>query len=152
MKASDTPLPPSALPVAAVLAVVVHEDRVLLVRRANPPDAGMWGFPGGKIDHGEAVEAAAIRELFEETAIRAQALGAFTALDAFDWSENGELRHHFVLIAVLCRWLSGTPQAGDDATEAAWWPISDLGSLDRVSLNVDKVALQARRLAAASTV
>ncbi len=39
----------------------------MLVRRANPPDAGLWGFPGGKIEFGETVKDAAMRELREET-------------------------------------------------------------------------------------
>ncbi|MCG8693816.1 MAG: NUDIX domain-containing protein, partial [Minwuiales bacterium] len=40
-------------PIAAVIALVVRENRILLVRRANPPDAGRWGFPGGKVEFGE---------------------------------------------------------------------------------------------------
>ncbi|MEN7538812.1 NUDIX domain-containing protein, partial [Aurantiacibacter flavus] len=54
-------------PIAATIAVVLREGQVLLVRRANPPDAGRWGFPGGKIETGETIEQAAIRELYEET-------------------------------------------------------------------------------------
>ncbi|WP_414471929.1 NUDIX hydrolase [Microvirga sp. M2] len=71
----------SRIPVPAVIAVVVHEGRALLVRRANPPDAGLWGFPGGKIDFGETVADAAIRELREETGIAAEAQELITALD-----------------------------------------------------------------------
>ncbi|MGO4705154.1 NUDIX hydrolase [Microvirga sp. 2MCAF38] len=143
---SDTRHPPTMRPVAAVLAVVIHEDRVLLVRRANPPDAGKWGFPGGKIDPGETIEDAAVRELFEETTIRAEAKGAFTALDAFDRDERGEIRQQFVMIAVLCRWISGSPFAGDDAMEASWFAISELDMLDCVSIDVDTVTLQAQKL------
>ncbi|WP_256388415.1 NUDIX domain-containing protein [Lutimaribacter pacificus] len=53
-------------------------------RRANPPDAGLWGFPGGKIDQGEPLFDAAIRELAEETGVSAEPLRVITALDAFD--------------------------------------------------------------------
>ena len=49
-------------PVVAVLAVVVQAGRILLVRRANPPDAGLWGFPGGKVEFGETIADAALRE------------------------------------------------------------------------------------------
>ncbi len=62
-----------ASPVPAVIAVVVHDGQALLVRRANPPDAGLWGFPGGKIEFGETVKAAATRELLEETGIHGEA-------------------------------------------------------------------------------
>lgn len=140
------PAQSSAHPVASVLAVVVHEDQVLLVRRINPPDAGKWGYPGGWIDPGETMAQAAVRELFEETEVRAEARGAFNALDAFDYDEDGALRRQFVMVAVLCAWVSGTPVAGDDATEAAWFPIAALPQLENVSEDVDTLAYQAQKL------
>lgn len=79
----------SAHPVASVLGVVVHGANVLLVRRINPPDAGKWGFPGGWIDPGETMAQAAVRELFEETQVRAEARCVFNALDAFDYAQMG---------------------------------------------------------------
>ncbi len=134
-------------PVAATIAVVIHHDRVLLVRRKNPPDAGRWGFPGGKIEFGESVEAAAERELFEETAICGEALQVFTAVDALDHGADQKIRQHFILIAVLCRWVSGEPMAGDDALEARWF---DLTTLDKANLamsfGVVDVARQAVQL------
>ena len=114
-------------PVPATIAVVLKEHAVLLVRRANPPDAGYWGFPGGKIDFGEGIEEAALRELFEETGVHAEVQSVFTAVDALDRADDGSLRQHYVLIAVACHWTSGTPHAGDDALEAAWF---DLDALD----------------------
>lgn len=138
---------PAARPIAAAIAVVIQDGQVLLVRRANPPDAGLWGFPGGKIDVGESIQVAAIRELHEETGVRGEARCIFTAVDAFDRSEHGEIRRHFILIAVLCHWLSGEPVAGDDALEARWF---DLASLDKadlaMSFGVHDVAQQANRL------
>ena len=136
----------SAYPVASVLSVVVHDANVLLVRRINPPDAGKWGYPGGWIDPGETMAQAAVRELFEETAIRADARCVFNALDAFDYDEEGALRRQFVMVAVLCTWVAGTPIAGDDATEAAWFPIATLSQLENVSEDVDTLAYQALRL------
>lgn len=136
----------SAYPVASVLSVVVHDANVLLVRRINPPDAGKWGYPGGWIDPGETMAQAAVRELFEETAIRADARCVFNALDAFDYDEEGALRRQFVMVAVLCTWVSGTPIAGDDATEAVWFPIATLSQLENVSEDVDTLAYQALRL------
>jgi 8-oxo-dGTP diphosphatase len=135
-------------PVPAVIAVVVHEGRTLLVRRANPPDAGLWGFPGGRIEHGETVHAAAMRELAEETSVRAEAQDVITTLDILDRSDEGTLRHHFVLIAVRCRWLSGVPTAGDDALEARWFRIEDLhpGRID-MSADVGVIARRADSLA-----
>jgi 8-oxo-dGTP diphosphatase len=93
----------SQRPIVATIAVVLREGRVLQVCHANPPDAGRWGFPGGKIEFGETVEQAAVRELYEETAIRGEAMQNFTTFDAFDHGVDASLRRHFVLVAVLCR-------------------------------------------------
>lgn len=132
---------PVARPVVATIAAVFRNGQVLLVRRANPPDAGRWGFPGGKVDLGESLEEAAIRELSEETGIQATAERIFTAVDAFDHDESGILRHHYVLVAVLCSWVSGNPLAGDDALEARWFPLDKLSAADlAISLDVEKVA------------
>ncbi|WP_137680317.1 NUDIX hydrolase [Aurantiacibacter suaedae] len=137
----------SERPVAATIAVVVRAGQVLLVRRANRPDAGRWGFPGGKIEAGETIEQAAIRELYEETAIRGEALQTFTAVDVFDHAEDGTLRRHFVLIAVLCRWLAGEPLAGDDALEAEWFCVDGLADANvALSVNVAEVARQAQAI------
>ncbi|MBK5934564.1 ADP-ribose pyrophosphatase YjhB (NUDIX family) [Rhodovulum imhoffii] len=113
-------------PVPAVLAVVAREGRVLLVRRANPPDAGLWGFPGGKIEHGETLAAAALRELAEETGVTARAGGVLTALDAL----QGDGGYHFVLVALRCEWVAGAPVAGDDALEARWVSLEEMTVLE----------------------
>ena len=135
-------------PIPAVIAVVIREGQALLVRRANPPDAGLWGFPGGRIEFGETVEEAALRELLEETSIQGEACGVITTLDILDHSENGALKHHFILIAVRCRWVAGVPAAGDDALEARWFPLADLapGRPD-MSADVDVIARRAADMA-----
>jgi 8-oxo-dGTP diphosphatase len=131
-------------PIAAVIAVVVRGDEVLLVRRANPPDAGLWGFPGGKIEFGETVVAAALRELAEETSVEAVAETVMTTLDILETDRGGQTARHFILIVVLCRWTAGEPVAGDDALEAAWF---SLDAIDPVSLpisaDVDIIAKRA---------
>ncbi|MGO4572911.1 NUDIX hydrolase [Microvirga sp. 2TAF3] len=137
----------SPSPVPAVIAVVIRDEQVLLVRRANPPDAGLWGFPGGKIDYGETVAAAAIRELREETSVEAEARDIITSLDILDRADAGCLRYHFILIAVRCLWLSGDPVAGDDAMEARWVPLAELVP-ERIALSadVDVIARRAQEL------
>jgi ADP-ribose pyrophosphatase YjhB (NUDIX family) len=140
--------PPVARPIAATIAVVFHEGRILLVRRANPPDAGRWGFPGGKIEPGEPIEVAAVRELLEETGVRGRARQVFTAVDVFDRDGTGRLHRHFVLIAVLCEWVSGTPVAGDDALEARWFRLDALDDASlALSLDVAEVARRAATIA-----
>ncbi len=126
---SEVETRPGTTPVPAVLAVVVRDGRVLLVRRANNPDKGLWGYPGGRIEPGETWAQAAIRELREETGVRAEAVGVLTALDVIDRADDGALRHHFVLIAVDCRWQAGEGQAADDALEARWFTLDEVCAL-----------------------
>lgn len=138
----------SLSPIPAVIAVVIRDGHTLLVRRANPPDAGLWGFPGGKIEFGEAVKDAAARELLEETAVRAEARDVLTTLDILVRDSSGALQQHYILIAVLCRWITGEPVAGDDAREANWFPIAALDpDLLPMSVDVDVIARQALALA-----
>jgi 8-oxo-dGTP diphosphatase len=138
----------SSSPIPATIAVVIRNSQTLLVRRANPPDAGMWGFPGGKIEFGETVKDAAIRELLEETGVHAEAQDILTTLDVLVQDPDGGVHQHYILIAVQCRWISGEPVPGDDALEARWFPIADLDpSTLAMSIDVDVIARRAQAMA-----
>lgn len=131
----------SVRPIPAVLAVVVRDDRVLLVRRANPPDQGRWGFPGGRIEPGEAYLDAALRELFEETGIAAEAPALLTVLDFIEHDREQRLAHHFAMITVLCRWVAGEGEAADDALETGWFDRGAIAALGAsASDKVDHIA------------
>lgn len=108
---------------------VVRDDlgRILLVRRRNPPAAGMWGYPGGKPRRGETLAEAAARELLEETSVTARIVGPLTAFDTMEHDpETGALAHHFVLVAMLGVDPSGSVAAADDALDAGWFPLDAL--------------------------
>lgn len=144
----DQPPPPIQRPIAAVLAVVVRDGQVLLVQRANPPDAGLWGFPGGKVEYGETLLQAAERELLEETGVQATAQAVIGALDVWDRTDDGQLRQHFILIAVRCLWQAGTPLAADDALDARWVMLDAMEATLPLSRDVALVARQAAETAA----
>lgn len=115
---------PSVFPRAGVLAIVRRGCNFLLVRRANPPDAGLWGFPGGKVEGGETFFRAAERELMEETSISAQATSLIDVFDSIHYAPDGTLAFHYLILAVLCTETSpalGTAVAGDDAQEVRWF-------------------------------
>lgn len=114
------------LPRLAALAVVPQDGHLLLVRRRNPPDAGLWGFPGGHVDWGETAARAAVRELFEETGVRAEPQRLLTNLDIIVPGPDGTPAHHFLLVATLCAYRSGRPAPADDVTDAAWVPFDDV--------------------------
>jgi 8-oxo-dGTP diphosphatase len=107
-------------PIVGVLAVVMRGDRVLVVRRAYPPMRGRWGFPGGVLELGETVAQGAMRELIEETGVAAESAGPLTVIDTIDRDDEGRVRYHYTLVAVIGHWRSGEGTAGDDADEVAW--------------------------------
>jgi len=107
-------------PIVGVLAVVLRGDKALVVRRANPPMAGRWGFPGGVLELGETVAEGAMRELVEETGVVADPIGPLTVIDTIDRDDEGRVRYHYTLVAVRGGWRSGEGAPGDDADEVAW--------------------------------
>lgn len=116
-------------PLPGVLAVVVRDARVLLVRRGNEPNLGLWGLPGGLMEGGETMAEAALRELREETGVVAEAGPVLDVFDALTRDGDGRARHHYVLVAVMCRWLAGDGEAGDDAAEVGWFAPADLAGM-----------------------
>jgi ADP-ribose pyrophosphatase YjhB (NUDIX family) len=81
---------------------------------------GRWGFPGGVLELGETVAQGAMRELFEETGVTAEPAGPLTVIDTIDRDEEGQVRYHYTLVAVVGHWRSGEGAPGDDADEVAW--------------------------------
>lgn len=127
-------------PKLGAIAVVVHEGQTLMVQRRNPPNAGLWGFPGGHVELGETALQAAVRELHEETGVAATPNGYLTNVDVIHHNDKGDVAFHFLLAAVSCDYVSGTPVADDDAIDAAWVPVEDALAGDRpVSENVETV-------------
>ena len=127
-------------PRLAAIAVVIRGNCVLLVRRRNEPDAGLWGFPGGHVNLGERALEAASRELYEETGVIGQPIRYLTNVDIIIRDDNGRFAFHFLLAAVLCEYVSGDPIAADDVSDAQWWDVADV-LLGRIvcSKNVDTV-------------
>jgi 8-oxo-dGTP diphosphatase len=118
-------------PVPAAGTVCFKGDDVLLIRRGTKPRAGEWSIPGGRIEFGERAEAAALRELKEETGITARLIGLVDVVDAiFHSRTSGGVTRHFVLFDYAAVWVSGEPQAGDDAAFAAWISPAMLGEIE----------------------
>ena len=129
-------------PVPAVGVVCLRGDEVLLIRRGKPPLAGSWSLPGGRIELGEKAADAALRELSEETGVTAELIGLIDVVDGlFD-------ERHFVLVDYAARWVSGEPRAGDDATEARFWPMAEVEGLGLWEETVRIIAAAARMVAA----
>lgn len=106
-------------PVPTVGVVCLKGDEVLLIRRGQPPRLNQWSLPGGRLEWGETLQVAALRELKEETGVDAELLGLLDVVDGvFPARPGGEITRHYVMIDYAARWTSGEPVAGDDAAEA----------------------------------
>ncbi len=106
----------------AASVIVLKRDAVCLVRRQKPPMAGLWSFPGGRIDPGETPVEAARRELAEETGL---GVGELVALGSFDPAGKGAI----ALNVFAASWRDGEPIAASDAADARFCPLQGLGDM-----------------------
>ncbi|MBM3662191.1 MAG: NUDIX domain-containing protein [Actinobacteria bacterium] len=105
-------------------AIVISDDRLLMVRRGHGPGAGEWSVPGGRVEPGETLAEATVRELLEETGIDG-VCGPFLG-----WVERIDTeRHHVILDFTVVVDPREEPAAGSDVTEAAWVPLAEVAEL-----------------------
>jgi 4-nitrophenyl phosphatase len=124
-------------PRVAVGAVVMNEGQVLLVKRGKPPSEGLWAIPGGSVELGETLQAAAEREILEETGIRIKAGDPVYIFDAIQKDGEGRVRFHYVIVDLMADYLKGQAQAGDDAHEVRWIRPTDMNALPMSGKTVD---------------
>lgn len=114
-----------ALVVPAVSVALQRGDRLLLVRRGRAPARGLYAFPGGRVEPGEALEAAARRELAEETGLVAADLEVHAELTL----EGATARTVFLLTVFRGIHVGGEPVAGDDAEAAGFFTLDEMAAL-----------------------
>ena len=132
-------------PIVGIGVVLLRGEEVLLIRRGRPPNAGAWAIPGGAQDIGETAEAAARRELLEETGVRAGALELLTNVDSIHRDPDGRIRFHYTILDFWGEWTAGDAVAADDVLEAAWARLDDLDSYALWSEAVRVIALAVAR-------
>lgn len=116
-------------PGVGVGIVIVENGRVLLVQRGKEPGAGTWAFPGGRLELGETLAEAAVREAREETGLTVEPADIFAVLDLIETDPDGSIRFHYVLIDLLAERVAGTPHPGDDSLDTRWVGLADLEEL-----------------------
>lgn len=113
------------------VGAVVWNDRaeVLLVRRLNPPRQNEWSLPGGKVEFAEALRAAAIREVREETGLDIEILGLVDVAELVQDEAAGAADAHYVLVDFCARAIAGKVAAASDASEARWFSLAETDAL-----------------------
>ena len=145
------PIPPKSKreypdrPIVGVGAVIVDHGRVLLVKRGSPPLLGEWSLPGGVVELGETLRAAAEREALEETGLIVKAGEVLEVLDRIIPGKDGVPQYHYVLIDFLCVVKGGDLCAGGDAADVVWATESELEKfkLEQPALGVIRRAFTA---------
>lgn len=133
--------------VAAVGAVIVKDNRILLVKRKYPPGRGKWSIPGGVVEPGEKLDRAALRELEEETGLRAKPLGIVWVLNNIVRDAEGRVLYHYVILDVLFdpNSVEGEAKPGGDVEDVAWFDLDEVLARSDVSRTVKKLVEKLRR-------
>jgi 8-oxo-dGTP diphosphatase len=133
---------PQHVPLLAVSACVWKDGRVLMVERAKPP-VGVWVLPGGHVDLGETMLAAAHRELMEETGVTAD-LQHFAGLyDVIIRNAENAVTRHFAIACYGGLWTGGEARASSDAAKAIWMTPAEVSRVSHPSSVADAIGRMA---------
>ena len=119
-----------ARPLVGAGAVVHRGDRVLLLKRSNPPNKGRWALPGGLVELGESTEAAAEREILEETGLKVKIEGLLDVQTDLHRDGSARVEYHYVLVDYLAVPLRGRLKVNSESEDYGWFTFSESRKLD----------------------
>ena len=126
-------------PRVGVGAVILHDEKVLLVRRGKSPSFGKWSLPGGLVELGETTREAIAREIVEECGIKIRVVDVAGVIDRIVKDDTGRVRYHYMLVDYLAYPESTDVVAGSDAADAQWFEIDRLDELDTTQGLLDMI-------------
>ncbi len=131
-------------PRVAVGAVVIHQNKVLLVLRGQAPAKDRWAIPGGSVELGETLQTAAEREVLEETGLQIKAGEVIYTFDSIHRDQAGRVQYHYVIIDLKAKALDPTQplSPADDARAVDWFTLADLDRLSHPVSETTRTLLQ----------
>jgi len=102
----------------------------LLVKRKYPPKKGNWAIPGGSVNLGESLQAAAEREIMEETGLIIEAKEPVYTFDLIEHDSKGKILFHYVVVDLLAEYVSGDLHPADDVSDARWFNPDEIDGLE----------------------
>ncbi|MEL9969341.1 MAG: NUDIX hydrolase [Metallosphaera sp.] len=118
-------------PLVAVGSVIFNGETVLLVKRSHPPNQNKWAIPGGKVEYGETLRDAVIRETREETGLVVEPR---TIMGIIEVVREG---YHYVILDFICQIRGGTIRASSDAADARFFSRDEVMKLDLSSTTLE---------------
>ena len=116
-------------PRVGVGAIVIRDEKVLLVQRGIEPGRGLWAIPGGTLKLGETLQECAAREILEETGVTIVVGQCIYVFDLIERDDAGKIKFHFVVVDFAALYVSGEPKGADDAVDARFLSPSELTAL-----------------------
>ena len=113
----------------AVGAIIIKENRILLVKRNKEPGEEAWAIPGGSVRLGETLQEAVEREILEETGLRVKAKDPVYTFDLIKRDHENRIRFHYVIIDLVADLIGGELRPSDDAADAGWFTAEDVESV-----------------------
>lgn len=125
------------MPEVAVGAVVLKDRKILLVKRDKAPQKGKWAIPGGSVKLGETLQAAAEREIAEETGLSIKSNKPIHVFDLIERDSHGEIAFHYVIVDLQADYMGGEIRPADDVSDAGWFSLDEVNDLDVSSSTIE---------------
>jgi 8-oxo-dGTP diphosphatase len=116
-------------PVLCASVAVFRNGRALLAARGRPPNEGVYSLPGGRVEPGETLAEAALRELREEVGVEASLIGFVAFVEIIERDDDGRVRLHVVIAAHAAQWVAGEPRTGPEARDIRWVTEAEIAEL-----------------------